>query len=195
MLKEPKGRQRFLTADELKRAMNAASKEEVIGGNLMRAAVMFAVGVGCRQGEQLRVRWGDIDRKTSTVAIAVSETDTSRRAHLPPAVLDALEELRSGKVRPLPTAYVFADAEGKPIKSHVLVDAWQRVRIRAGIPSVRWHDLRHAAASFLIQGGATLAEVAHQLGHLSTQTSARYAHLVPGAKPTGADALNEKLRG
>jgi len=60
---------------------------------------------------------------------------------------------------------------------------------------VRWHDLRHAAASFLIQGGATLAEVAHQLGHLSTQTSARYAHLVPGAKPTGADALNEKLRG
>ena len=59
---------------------------------------------------------------------------------------------------------------------------------------MRWHDLRHASASFLIQGGATLAEVAHQLGHKNVATSKRYAHLVPGAKPTGADKLNEKLR-
>jgi site-specific recombinase XerD len=60
---------------------------------------------------------------------------------------------------------------------------------------VRWHDLRHSSASFLVQNGATLAEVANQLGHRNVATTARYAHLVEGAKPTGADKLNEKLSG
>src|SRR5262249_9523314 len=121
MLREPKGRTRFLTAEELKRALDAARKEVVVGGDLMRAAVMFAVGVGCRQSEQRRRRWADVDEKTSTVAVHVSKTDTSRRVYCPPEVLEALKALRGGKVRPLPTAYVFADSEGKPVKAHVLV--------------------------------------------------------------------------
>jgi integrase len=196
MLTEPKGRKRYLTDDELTRALNAARKEEIIGGELMRCAVMFAVGVGCRQSEQLRVRWQDINEKANTVAVHVTKTDTSRRTYLPPAVVEALKALRTASnVRPLPSAYVFADAEGSPIKQHALVDAWQRVRTRAGLPGVRWHDLRHSSASFLIQNGATLAEVANQLGHRNTATTARYAHLVEGAKPTGADKLNEKLSG
>jgi integrase len=196
MLTEPKGRKRYLTGEELTRALNEARKDEVIGGELLRCAVMFAVGVGCRQSELLRVRWQDINEKASTVAIHVTKTDTSRRTHLPPAVGDALKALRTASnVRPLPSAYVFADAAGHPIRQHSLVDAWQRLRTRAGLPDVRWHDLRHSAASFLVQAGATLAEVANQLGHRNTATTARYAHLVEGAKPTGADALNEKLRG
>ena len=189
LLSEPKARERFLTDEELGRVLEAARADS----DLMYAAVVFALGVGCRQGEQLRVRWGDIDDKTNTVAIRVSKTDTSRRAHMPPAVLAALEPLRTGKVRPLPGAYVFAGADGKPLPSYTLIDRWERVRAAAGVPDVRWHDLRHASASFLIQGGATLAEVAHQLGHKNVATSKRYAHLVPGAKPTGADALNSKL--
>jgi integrase len=189
MLTEPKNRERFLDDAELGRALKAAREES----ELMYAAVMFAIGVGCRQGEQLRVRWHDIDDAGHTVAIAVTKTDTSRRAHLPPAVLAALKPLRSGKVRPMPSRPVFADAEGTPLKAHTLIDAWQRIRERAGLSDVRWHDLRHASASFLIQNGATLAEVAHQLGHKNVATAKRYAHLVPGAKPTGADALNAKL--
>ena len=191
MLTEPKARERFLTGEELGRVLDAARADS----DFMYAAVVFALGVGCRQGEQLRVRWGDIDDKTNAVAIRVSKTDTSRRAHMPPAVLAALEPLRTGKVRPLPGAYVFAGADGKPLPSYTLIDRWERVRAAAGVPDVRWHDLRHASASFLIQGGATLAEVAHQLGHKNVATSKRYAHLVPGAKPTGADKLNERLGG
>ncbi len=191
MLTEPKPRERFLNDEELGRVLAEARAES----DLMYAAVMFAVGVGCRQSEQLRVRWGDIDENSSTVAIRVTKTNTSRRAHMPSAVVEALKTLKSGNVHPLPRAYVFADAEGKPIKAHILIDRWERVRKTAKLEDVRWHDLRHASASFLIQGGATLAEVAHQLGHLNVATAKRYAHLVPGAKPTGADKLNEKLSG
>lgn len=191
MLTEPKHRERFLNDEELKRALDAARADSP----MMYAAVMFAIGVGCRQSEQLRVRWGDIDEKSSTVAIRVTKTETSRRAHMPAAVAEALKEFRGEKVRPMPALYVFADETGEPIKTHILIDRWERIRKAAQLPDVRWHDLRHASASFLIQGGATLAEVAHQLGHLSVATTKRYAHLVPGAKPTGADRLNERLKG
>jgi integrase len=191
MLTEAKHREHFLSDAELARALSAAREHST----LMHAAVMFAIGVGCRQGELLRVRWGDIDEASATVAIRVSKTDTSRRAHLPPAVLQALKEWRGEKVRPLPSRPVFAHPDGKPLANHYLIARWEKIREAAKLPDTRWHDLRHASASFLIQGGATLAEVAHQLGHKHVATSKRYAHLVPGAKPTGADKLNEKLGG
>lgn len=191
MLTEPKARERFLNDEELGRALDAARAESP----LMYAAVMFAVGVGCRQSEQLRVRWGDIDENSSTVAIRVTKTNTSRRAHMPAAVADALKELHGANVRPMPKMHVFADEQGEPLKNHALIDRWEKIRKAAKLDDVRWHDLRHASASFLIQGGATLAEVAHQLGHLNVATAKRYAHLVPGAKPAGADKLNEKLGG
>jgi integrase len=190
MLTEPKARERFLNDEELSRVLSEARAKST----LMYAAVMFAIGVGCRQSEQLRVRWGDVDEKTATVAIRVTKTNTSRRAHMPPAVLEALKELKGEKVAPMPMRYVFADETGQPLKSHWLIDRWEEIREAARVDDVRWHDLRHASASFLIQGGATLAEVAHQLGHLNVATAKRYAHLIPGAKPTGADKLNEKLR-
>ena len=190
MLTEPKHRERYLTDAELERVRDAARADSP----LMYAAVMFAIGVGIRQSEQLRVRWGDIDEKTHTVAVKVTKTNTSRRAHLPPAVIDALKPLRSGKVKPLPGAFVFTEA-GEAIPAHTLIDCWELIRKAAGVPDVRWHDLRHACASFLIQNGSSLAEVAAQLGHKNVATSARYAHLVPGMKPAGADALNAKLGG
>ncbi len=189
MLTEPKARERFLDDEELGRVLEAANAESA----LMGAAVIFAIGVGCRQSELLRVRWGDVDEATGTVAIRVTKTDTSRRAHMPAAVSEALKKLRGEKVRPMPRMHVFADESGQPLKSHVLIDRWEKIRKAAKVEDVRWHDLRHAAASFLIQGGSTLAEVAHQLGHKNVATAKRYAHLVPGAKPTGADKLNEKL--
>jgi integrase len=190
MLTEPKHRERYLDDPELERVLAAARKDSAV----MYAAVMFAIGVGCRQSEQLRVRWRDIDEQTSTVAITVTKTNTSRRAHLPSALVETLKSLRSGKVKPLPSAFVFAEG-GEAIPAHTLINRWELIRKAAKVPDVRWHDLRHACASFLIQNGSSLAEVSAQLGHKSVATSARYAHLVPGMKPTGADALNAKLKG
>ena len=74
MLTEPKPVARFLTDAELAAVLKAAKAESAV----MHAAVMFAIGVGCRQSEQLRVRWGDIDEASATVAIGV----TRRGAHI-----------------------------------------------------------------------------------------------------------------
>lgn len=186
LLTEPKAVERFLSDDELSRVLEAARDFSPT----MYAAIVYAIGVGVRASEQLRLCWGDVG---STTAIKVTKSDTSRRAHTPPAVLQALKELQDPKVSPLPSVRVFLDEEGEPMQDYQLIDRWQKIRATAGVPDVRWHDLRHSCASILIQNGASLAEVAAQLGHKNIATSKRYAHLVPGHKPTGADALNAKL--
>lgn len=188
MLTEPKAVERFLSDEELAKVLDAAHAFSPT----MYAAVVYAIGVGVRAGEQLRLCWGDIADSTS--AIKVTKSDTSRRAHTPPAVIAVLKELRGSKAAtPLPSVRVFLDEEGEPMQDYQLIDRWEKIRATAGVKDVRWHDLRHSCASILIQNGASLAEVASQLGHKNIATSKRYAHLVPGHKPTGADALNAKL--
>ena len=55
--------------------------------------------------------------------------------------------------------------------------AWQTARDAAGLPGFRLHDIRHAAASFLVAAGVDLFAVGKVLGHASYQSTQRYSHL------------------
>jgi site-specific recombinase XerD len=56
---------------------------------------------------------------------------------------------------------------------------------------VRFHDLRHAHASWLIAGGADLAVVKERLGHSDISTTQRYLHVLPDSDDTALDAFNK----
>ena len=56
---------------------------------------------------------------------------------------------------------------------------WGRLRVKAGLPNLRLHDLRHQYASFLVNDGRTLYEVQKILGHSDAKVTERYAHLNP----------------
>jgi site-specific recombinase XerD len=65
------------------------------------------------------------------------------------------------------------------------------------LDDLHFHDLRHSAASFLASAGANLLEIGAVLGHNSTQTTARYAHLVEShthdmMKAVAADVLGDE---
>lgn len=73
---------------------------------------------------------------------------------------------------------LFRTAEGKPLRnSNWAHNVWRPAVKRAGIGHVRIHDCRHTYASWLLQAGIPLAEVGRLLGHRSTATTDRYAHL------------------
>ena len=58
-----------------------------------------------------------------------------------------------------------------------IAKVWGRLRIKAGLPKLRIHDLRHQGASMLVNSGSSLYVVQQILGHANPVTTQRYAHL------------------
>ena len=188
MLPEPKGRERYLTDDELARVLKAARAESLV----MLAAVVMALATGMRQGNMVGLTWGDIDLERQRVTLP---TTKAGKAHAIPLGLAAVESLQAIRPEnPDPKARLFLTAKGKPLTADVLGGIWRAVRAVAEVEDCRWHDLRHSTASFLAQSGANLLQIGAILGHSSPATTKRYAHLVEGTPVTGMDQLDERLR-
>lgn len=71
--------------------------------------------------------------------------------------------------------------------------AFRRARVKAGYPTVRFHDLRHACASLLIEAGEDLYAVGELLGHSNVQTTKRYAHLQLGRKQGAMEKIGAAI--
>ena len=75
-----------------------------------------------------------------------------------------------------------------------MVAAFKKHLERAGLPDIRFHDLRHSCATLLVAQGTHQREVMEILGHSTiTLTMDTYAHVLPQAKRTALDALSESL--
>ena len=75
--------------------------------------------------------------------------------------------------------YVFLNPEGKPYqRCDSLKRCFEGACRRAGIKGLRFHDLRHTAATRMVEKGANIAAVSRMLGHSSWNTTMRYAHPV-----------------
>jgi integrase len=190
LLTEPRGRTRFLSDDELAALLKAARNYSV----QMHAAIMTSVATGLRQGEMLRLDWQDVDLAKQTLRVRIAKNDTPRQVHLPESACEALKELQAEKVRAISGA-VFVMPDGTRLRKSTLESRWRTVRDAAGLTDFHWHDLRHSCASFLAQQGATLLQIAEQLGHRSFAMTQRYSHLVQGAALPAHAALDAKLRG
>lgn len=191
MLKEPKGRVRFLSDAELTSLREAVT--EVYGPQLF-ALTMVSIATGVRQSELLRLKWLDVNFKQSKVTVLLTKNSESRSVYLPSAASNALQDLR--KLDIVSPTHVFVDPrDGKPFDKNKLRYRWKLARKAAALKDFTWHDLRHSCASLLAQNGATLLEIGAVLGHKSPAATMRYAHLVQGAPVTGHSALDQKLKG
>jgi integrase len=186
--------------------------------NRHRALWITALGTGLREGELLGLRWDDVDldagrlRVRHTLANVNGEltllepkTDRSRRTVLlPDSVVAALrahrtrqrmERLVAGS-RWVDSGHVFTTLVGKPIHGATVTRAFQAALARAGLPRSRFHDLRHAAATFLLAQGMTLEDVKQLLGHSSiTLTSNTYGHVLEQRQREVAAAMDAVLGG
>lgn len=124
----------------------------------VRAAVWVALLTGCRRGEVLAIKPEDIG--TDTILIRAGNTKTQRTRTVPivPALRPWLAQL------PLAINY-----EG-------LKSGFRRARVKAGMPEVNFHDLRHSCATILLGLEVPLDVVRDILGHTTIKTTERYAH-------------------
>jgi integrase len=204
---------RVLTADETRRLLDGTA-DDALGPLFALAAT-----TGMRQGELLGLRWDDVDLAGGTLTVrralaraergyALAETKTARSRRtleLAPAAVAALrrQRARSAELRLAAGAawqdrdgLVFTDQVGRHVRpasvSHGFADALRRL----GLPHVRFHDLRHGAASLLLAQGVPLKVVSETLGHSGiTITADTYGHLDREQRRAAAAAIERALGG
>jgi integrase len=171
-------------------------------GQVARALLVTAAMTGMRRGELLGLRWRDVDytnrrvwvRRSIGLGGVVKQPKTARSVRaiaLPRMVADELEA--HWKTSPFRAAddYVFASSTGTPLDArNMLREVFEPAMRAAGLPRIRFHDLRHSYASVLIAQGAHPKVISDQLGHASVQiTMDRYSHLFDGSYSDVNDEL------
>lgn len=159
-----------------------------------RAVLLFPLATGARMGEQIAIRWGDVDWQSRMIhirqsapggkEIAGTKSGRHRAVPLTPELVGALRAIEHRG------EFVFVNEDGtrlRPGQFHEMLWGAQR---RAGLRRIPWHGLRHSFASILVSGGTPLRVVQRWLGHSSITTSERYGHLAPGAGDSYIGLLN-----
>lgn len=166
--KENPPKDRFLSETEQSQLL-AASGEA--GWNKLYLLVLMALTTGARRGELTNLKWSDIDFARRTAQLSNTKNGKPRVLPLTKPVVEELIRFRENSDHLIFSSTV---SSSKPFdfKKH-----WLNALNVAGIGSLRFHDLRHTAASNLVRAGRTLFEVSTLLGHSSTTMTARYSHL------------------
>ena len=106
---------------------------------------------------------------------------------------DAVEILKAQKEK-MQSDYVFPSPTGGPISPDSVLHMLHRVLNRAGLPKVRFHDLRHTFATLALQNGVDVKTVSGMLGHYSAGfTLDIYAHVTTTAQKQAANTMDSVL--
>ena len=151
--------------------------------------VILLLGTGCRLNEILTAKRADIDLENRVLRIAASNSKSKRVRSVPLNDMSAMV-IQEQMENSAGYEYLFINHQtGKPYTT--IMKVWERLRLKAGLPHLRIHDLRHSFASFLVNQGRTLYEVQQILGHSQSIVTERYAHL---STKTLQDASNSAGR-
>ena len=153
---------------------------------------------------QLQRTRRDEDRGVPGRLVFSEPKNASRRTvNLPEKALAALKRHRKGQLEEKLKAggaygndgLVFATGLGTPLDAQNVVNRhFKPLLRRAGLPAIRWHDLRHSCFTLLLSRGVHPKYVQHLAGHASIQlTLDRYSHWMPSMGKHTASAMDEAL--
>jgi integrase len=196
----------------------AASRPE---WQLARLAATLALNTTMRAGEIRGLQWRDVDFMERTLTIRRSKTEAGERVlPLNGDAWAAILELRDrAKLlfasEPNPTWYLFPHGEGqgpdaqpksrpgpvvsvKPDPTRPMSTwrtAWRKLAKQAGLPGLRFHDLRHHAITELAESSASDQTIMAIAGHVSQKMLAHYSHVRLDAKRQALNALSKRTEG
>jgi integrase len=200
----------YLAARDLAKLLDATRDDEY------GPIYALAATTGLRLGELLGLSWADVTDARLTVRrslarahgngweLAQPKSARSRRTiPLPARARQALETQRTRQrftEKAAGTAWanrdglVFTDAAGRPLRPEAVSRDFGKARDVAGVPRIRFHDLRHSAATTLLAAGVPLAVISEWLGHSGIAiTASAYAAIVPELLTDAADAMDRAL--
>jgi integrase len=200
---------RPLTGEQAHRLLASAR------GHRLECLLMVALATGMRRGELLALRWKDIDfeRKSLSIRHTVNrferrgyietepKTQSSRRnIILPSFVIEALKQHRVRQVEArlkAGTAWqehdlVFCNMYGRYMDPAGLRRLYKGLLKQAGLPDLRFHDLRHSAATILLSMGVPAKVIQELLGHSQiSMTLGTYSHVLPGMQQDAMDRWDD----
>jgi integrase len=190
------------------RAITPAAARQVLAavtGDRLEALFTVALACGLRQSEALGLRWSDIDLDADTLRVQrviqrvngeyqVLEPKTKRSRRTISLPAPVATSLRQHKVRQSEDrlkvgpawegdawgGLVFADEAGGPLSSYHVGRRFKNLLAVAGLQAMRYHDLRHGAASLMAAQGVPARVAMEVLGHAQISTTMNiYAHIAP----------------
>lgn len=195
---------------------------KAVTGNHEETLYRVALALGLHQGEVLGLRWQDVELDTRELRVRVQlqrnrltgilelvqpKSDWSRRTL--PLPMSLVKALRAHYRRQLEDqlaagphwqgerwGLAFLTPIGTPLDGRAVTRRFQAILERAGLPRQRFHDLRHACASFLLAQGVPARTVMDWLGHSQIAiTMDLYSHVIPELKRDAADRMDAVLAG
>lgn len=181
--------------------------------------VYLAILTGLRQGELLGLRWRDVDLENGRLHVqrsaqwlpgrgTIFKTPKTRRSiRVVPLTEETVIRLRAHRVRQTEERLahgrkwkdqdlVFPGRLGEPMAPSWVKSNWKRIRLRAHVPEMRFHDLRHAHATILLEMGVHPKVVSDRLGHSGIQvTMDTYSHVIDGVQAAAIKGLDRVVAG
>ena len=188
---------------------------EAANGDRLEALYIVAVTAGLRRGELQGLKWDDLDLEAGTLQVRrtlsepkggyIFETPKSGKGRSVRLTRRATAALRSHRKRQLEErmklaglwtdhGLVFTSGVGTPLLGGNLNRSFKATLRRAGLPEVRFHDLRHTCATLLLKQGVNPKFVQELLGHADiTLTLNVYSHVLPDMGDAAAGAMDDAL--
>lgn len=187
----------MMTASEAQKVIDAFKEHP------LRPVVVLAFYYGLRRSEVLGLRWSAIDfernelRIEHTVVKSLTiEAKDSTKTVSSRAVYDLLPDVRKMLLemyekRPPDTEYIHVWPDGRFFRPDYITRGFQRQLKRAGLPRMRFHDLRHSTASILFDRGMSVEDVKNWLRHDDIETTSNIClHYGRGRKKLISNEMN-----
>jgi integrase len=179
---------RALDQEEARRFLEVAHEQRL--GVLFE----FVIATGLRRGEVCALSWKHVDLDAGILRVRENVTVVSGRAtlgapktesgirdlHLAPETVTLLRRHLATQTAELalPSPHVFTNRAGVRLYPDSLTKISGRVAVKAGLGTVRFHDLRHTYASLMLSQGVPMEVVSEKLGHSRPSTTADiYRHI------------------
>ena len=206
----------ILTPEQIRNFLEAVTDQEY------KTLFLTAIMTGARQGELLGLKWSDFDFQKKQIGInrtfnsgrffTPKTKGSKRNIDLAPMVTKTLAEWKmvckakklenrnemekdNQEIKDIESDLVFPNESGEPMNYSNMVNRYYKKALKAaGIPQIRFHDLRHTYASLLLAQGENIKYVQNQLGHSSpTVTLNVYAHLMKKENQEAACRLENTI--